>query len=131
MNRKIIWGIVIIIVSLFYIFKDIIPDSIWKYVFNYQVIIMLIGIYLVLQKKKIGWGVFGVGLYVYLITFFEEYFRIGFPTVALLSGAALIGLGIKEIKVKNDRKEKAVFKSSSKENKNIETATVEEAEEIK
>ncbi len=131
MNKKIMWGIITIIVSLFYIFKDIIPDSIWRYVFNYQVIIMLIGLYLVIQKRKLGWGVFGVGLYIYLITFFEDYFRIGFPTVALLTGIALIGLGIKETKVKTERKEKAVFKSSSKENRDTETIAVEEAEEIK
>ena len=131
MNKKIMWGIITIIVSLFYIFKDIISDSIWRYVFNYQVIIMLIGLYLVIQKRKLGWGVFGVGLYIYLITFFEDYFRIGFPTVALLTGIALIGLGIKETKVKTERKEKAVFKSSSKENRDTETIAVEEAEEIK
>ena len=131
MNKKIMLGIITIIVSLFYIFKDIIPDSIWRYVFNYQVIIMLIGLYLVIQKRKLGWGVFGVGLYIYLITFFEDYFRIGFPTVALLTGIALIGLGIKETKVKTERKEKAVFKSSSKENRDTETIAVEEAEEIK
>ena len=52
MNKKITWGIIIIFISLLYLFQKYIPEGILRYVFNYQIIIILIGIYLILKKKN-------------------------------------------------------------------------------
>ena len=52
MNRKITGGLLIIFISLFYLFQKYIPESILMYVFNYQIILVLLGIYFILQKKN-------------------------------------------------------------------------------
>ena len=76
MNKKITWGLIIIFISLFYLFQKYIPEGILMYVFNYQVIIILIGIYLILQKKNsLGLAISFIGLYLYLQRFFSEYFE--------------------------------------------------------
>ena len=49
MNKKITWGIIIIFISLLYLFQKYIPEGILMYVFNYQIIIILIGIYLIIK----------------------------------------------------------------------------------
>ena len=61
MNKKMFWGLVIVVLSLF----QFIPEEIQKYIFNYQVILILLGIYFVFKKKVLGWVLTGVGIYSY------------------------------------------------------------------
>ena len=74
MDKRVTWGILIIFMSLFYIFQQHIPENILKYVFNYQMILMIIGIFFVFNKSKFGWAVVAIGLYLYLKEFFGDYF---------------------------------------------------------
>lgn len=107
MNKRITWGILIIFMSFFYIFQQHIPENILKYVFNYQMILMIIGIFFIFNKSKFGWAVVAIGLYLYLKEFFGDYFDIGFPIVALIGGIVLLSLGIYERnKLKNNGKKK-------------------------
>ena len=122
--------------SLFYIFQQHIPENILKYVFNYQMILMIIGIFFVFNKSKFGWAVFFIGLYLYLKEFLGDYFNLGFPIISLLVGITLVSLGIYEKnKSKNNgkKKEEAIYKSSTKDKSQVDKAKdkIEEAEEIK
>ena len=72
----------------------------------------------------------------YLKEFFGDYFDIGFPIVALIGGIILLSLGIYEKnKLKNNgkKKEKAIYKSSTKDKSQVDKVKdkIEEAEEIK
>ena len=68
MNKKITWGLIIIFISLFYLFQKYIPEGILMYVFNYQVIIILIGI----SEKKF----FRTGYIIYrIISVSSEIFQ--------------------------------------------------------
>ena len=49
MNSKIFWGLVIVVLSLF----KFVPEEIIKYIVNYQVIIVLVGVYFLVKKKKL------------------------------------------------------------------------------
>ena len=136
MDKRVTWGILIIFMSLFYIFQQHIPENILKYVFNYQMILMIIGIFFVFNKSKFGWAVVAIGLYLYFKEFFGDYFDIGFPIVALIGGIILLSLGIYEKnKLKNNgkKKEKAIYKSSTKDKSQVDKVKdkIEEAEEIK
>lgn len=85
MNRKITGGLLIIFISLFYLFQKYIPESILMYVFNYQIILVLLGIYFILQKKNtLGISLSLIGLYLYFQEFFTEYFEIAFPLITLV-----------------------------------------------
>ena len=120
MNSKIFWGLVIVILSLL----QFIPEEIQKYVFNYQVILILLGIYFVFKKKVLGWIFVGVGVYSYLSLIWED---LPFWILLLISGLVILGLGVKEIVDKNKFNK---FPKKSKSKKNDEEE-IEEAEEIK
>ena len=102
MNSKIFWGLVIVILSLF----KFIPEDIMKYIVNYQVVMVLVGVYFLVKKKKHGWIFLGVGVYLYI----THYVWGDLPLfiVPLLLGLAVMGLGIKEIvdkrQLKNQKK---------------------------
>lgn len=120
MNSKIFWGLVIVILSLL----QFIPEEIQKYVFNYQVILILLGIYFVFKKKVLGWIFVGVGVYSYLSLIWED---LPFWILLLISGLVILGLGVKETVDKNKFNK---FPKKSKSKKNDEEE-IEEAEEIK
>lgn len=120
MNSKIFWGLVIVILSLL----QFIPEEIQKYVFNYQVILILLGIYFVFKKKVLGWIFVGVGIYSYLSLIWED---LPFWILLLISGLVILGLGVKETVDKNKFNK---FPKKSKSKKNDEEE-IEEAEEIK
>lgn len=132
MNKKITWGIIIIFISLLYLFQKYIPEGILMYVFNYQIIIILIGIYLILKKKNsLGLTMSFIGLYLYLQKFFSEYFEIGFPLVTLIGGTVIFVLGLNEKNKKDLKKKESIFKSTMKAADSEVNADIEEAEEVK
>ena len=132
MNKKITWGLIIIFISLFYLFQKYIPESILMYVFNYQVIIILIGIYLILQKKNsLGLAISFIGLYLYLQRFFSEYFEIGFPLVTLIGGIIIFVLGLNEKNKKDLKKKEPIYKSTLKAGDSEVNTDIEDVEEIK
>ena len=104
-----------------------------RYIFNYQVIIIGIGISFLIKKKKIGWFILTVGIYFYLQTFLGEYFDKGFPILMLTGGIILLIMGFNE---KNGvlKKGKNVFTGSLSPEKKMKaepTNEIEEIEEIK
>ena len=132
MNKKITWGLIIIFISLFYLFQKYIPEGILMYVFNYQIIIILIGIYLILKKKNsLGLTMSFIGLYLYLQKFFSEYFEISFPLVTLIGGTVIFVLGLNEKNKKDLKKKEPIFKSTMKAADSEVNADIEEAEEVK
>ena len=132
MNKKITWGLIIISISLFYLFQKYIPEGILMYVFNYQVIIILIGIYLILQKKNsLGLAISFIGLYLYLQRFFSEYFEIGFPLVTLIGGIIIFVLGLNEKNKKDLKKKEPIYKSTLKAGDSEVNTDIEDVEEIK
>ena len=132
MNKKITWGLIIIFISLFYLFQKYIPEDILMYVFNYQVIIILIGIYLILQKKNsLRLAISFIGLYLYLQRFFSEYFEIGFPLVTLIGGIIIFVLGLNEKNKKDLKKKEPIYKSTLKAGDSEVNTDIEDVEEIK
>ena len=70
MNKKIFWGIILIIIGLFYTLQQYIPESVLKYIFNYQVIILIIGLWNFVEKKRtLGTVLTVLALYLYLKEF--------------------------------------------------------------
>ena len=137
MNKKIAWGTLIILMSIFYsiqkIYPEFLSESVMRYIFNYQVIIIGIGISFLIKKKKIGWFIVTVGIYFYLQTFLGEYFDKGFPILMLTGGIILLIMGFNE---KNGvlKKGKNVFTGSLSPEKKMKaepTNEIEEIEEIK
>ncbi len=132
MNRKIVGGLLIIFMSLFYLFQKYIPESILMYVFNYQVILVLLGVYFIFQKKNtLGIALAATGLYLYLEEFFKEYFEIGFPVITLIAGVVILVLGITERNKKSLKNQEPVYKSTYKADDSKKTTDIEDAEEIK
>ena len=132
MNRKITGGLLIIFISLFYLFQKYIPESILMYVFNYQIILVLLGIYFILQKKNtLGISLSLVGLYLYFQEFFTEYFEIAFPLITLVEGVVIFVMGLNEKNKKSLKKQEPVYKSTYKADDSKKTTDIEDAEEIK
>lgn len=121
MNKKMMWGIFIMFIGLFYILRENISESVLKYVFNYQIILIIFGINLLFEKSKImGYILIGSGIYLYLQEFFGEYFNFGFPVIVLVIGVFVFVSGLRENKAKKRRE----LKQYSKDD-------IIEAEEIK
>ena len=120
MNSKIFWGLVIVVLSLF----KFIPEDIMKYIVNYQVVMILVGVYFLVKKKKHGWIFLGVGAYLYVTHYLWE--NLPLFIVPLIWGLAVMGLGIKEMA---DKKQLTKFtRKNTKESKDEEIV---DAEEIK
>ena len=115
MNSKIFWGLVIIVLSLF----KFIPEDIMKYIVNYQVVMILVGGYFLIKKKKHGWIFLIVGIYLYVTQYVWE-------DLPLILGLLVFGLGVKEITDKNK-----LTKFSSKDIKESKNEEIVDAEEVK
>lgn len=103
MNKKIMWGILIIFAGLFYLLRPYIDESTLKYVFNYQVILILLGLSFLFQKNKtLGYILTFLGIYLYLQEFFGKHLKISFPVILLGIGIFVLVSGINENK-KNKR----------------------------
>ena len=130
MNKKIVWGIVLIVMGLFYTLQQYIPESVLKYIFNYQVIILIIGLWNFVEKKRtLGTVLTVLALYLYLKEFFNEYFEMVFPIIILSGGVIVLLLGIldkRKISKKEFENPSFIFKSTKKSEDKVE-----DAEEVK
>ncbi len=129
MNKKIFWGIILIIIGLFYTLQQYIPESTLKYIFNYQIIILIIGLWNFVKKNKTLGTVLTVSaLYLYLREFFNEYFELTLPIIILLGGVIVLLLGVLEKREisKNISEKQFIFKSTKKSEDKVE-----DAEEVK
>ena len=120
MNSKIFWGLVIVVLSLF----KFIPEDIMKYIVNYQVVMVLVGVYFLVKKKKHGWIFLGIGVYLYITHYVWE--DLPLFIVPLILGLAVMGLGIKEIVDKRQ-----LTKFSNKNTKEQKEKVIEAEEEKK
>jgi len=110
----------IISLSLF----KFIPEDIMKYIVNYQVVMILVGGYFLIKKKKHGWIFLIVGIYLYVTQYVWE--DLPLFIVPLILGLLVFGLGVKEITDKNK-----LTKFSSKDIKESKNEEIVDAEEVK
>ena len=130
MNKKIVWGIVLIVMGLFYTLQQYIPESVLKYIFNYQVIILIIGLWNFVEKKQtLGTVLTVLALYLYLREFFNEYLELSLRIIILSGGVIVLLLGIldkRKISKKEFERPSFIFKSTKKSEDKVE-----DAEEVK
>ena len=101
MDKKLLVGLGLILLSVLYGLQaaELINDDVLKYFLNYQVILILIGLFVGIGKKKTsGWILVGVGIYLYIQDFFEKFTKIGIPVALLVIGAGLVVSSILEKK---------------------------------
>ena len=110
MDKKLLVGVGLILLSVLYGLQaaELINDDVLKYFLNYQVILILIGLFVGIGKKKTsGWVLVGVGIYLYIQDFFERFTKIGIPVALLVIGAGLVVSSILE--KKRIKKEKSII----------------------
>ena len=110
MDKKLLFGLGLILLSVLYGLQaaELINDDVLKYFLNYQVILILIGLFVGIGKKKTsGWILVGVGIYLYIQDFFEKFTKIGIPVALLVIGAGLVASSILE--KKRIKKEKSII----------------------
>ena len=127
MGKKIFFGIGLILLGILYglqVFGMINGDTI-KYILNYQIILILVGMFVGIAKKKTsGWIITGVGVYLYIKEFFEGFTNIGITAGLLIIGTAITVSGIIDRKNRNE-------KANENVNINIKSAKVNnDAEDI-
>ena len=110
MDKKLLVGLGLILLSVLYGLQaaELINDDVLKYFLNYQVILILIGLFVGIGKKKTsGWILVGVGIYLYIQDFFEKFTKIGIPVALLVIGIGLVVSSILE--KKRIKKEKSII----------------------
>lgn len=110
MDKKLLVGLGLILLSVLYGLQaaELINDDVLKYFLNYQVILILIGLFVGIGKKKTsGWVLVGVGIYLYIQDFFEKFTKIGIPVALLVIGIGLVVSSILE--KKRIKKEKSII----------------------
>ena len=110
MDKKLLVGLGLILLSVLYGLQaaELINDDVLKYFLNYLVILILIGLFVGIGKKKTsGWILVGVGIYLYIQDFFEKFTKIGIPVALLVIGAGLVASSILE--KKRIKKEKSII----------------------
>lgn len=123
MNKRFIIGLGLILLSVLYGLQaaEFISGDVLKYFLNYQVILILIGLFVGIAKKKTsGWILVGVGVYLYIQDFFERFTKIGIPVALLIIGIGLVVSSIMEKKRKKEEKNIIVdIKTNKKDNEEI------------
>jgi hypothetical protein len=123
MEKKIFFGIGLVLLGILYglqVFGMINGDTV-KFLLNYQIILILVGVFVgVAKKKTAGWIITGVGVYLYVKEFFEGFTNIGVTAGLLIIGTAITVSGILDRKKKKEKINENVsinIKSSNKANK--------------
>ena len=120
MDKKLLVGLGLILLSVLYGLQaaELINDDVLKYFLNYQVIFILIGLFVGIGKKKTsGWVLVGVGIYLYIQDFFEKFTKIGIPVALLVIGVGLVVSSILEKKKLKKEKSIIVDVKTNKNNK--------------
>lgn len=106
MEKKIFFGIGLMLLGILYglqVFGMINGETI-KYLLNYQIILILVGIFVGITKKKTsGWIITAVGVYLYIKEFFEGFTNIGITAGLLIAGTAITVSGIIDRKNKKEK----------------------------
>ena len=123
MKKKFIIGLGLILLSVLYGLQEagFISGDVLKYFLNYQVILIIIGLFVGIAKKKTsGWIFVGVGAYLYIQDFFERFTRIGIPLALLIIGIGLVVSSIMEKKkIKAEKNIVVDIKTNKKDNEEI------------
>ena len=106
MEKKIFFGIGLILLGILYglqVFGMINGETV-RFLLNYQIILILVGIFVGIAKKKTsGWLITGVGVYLYIKEFFEGFTNIGITAGLLIVGTAITVSGIIDRKNRNEK----------------------------
>ncbi|MBS9784520.1 MAG: hypothetical protein KGV54_00230 [Oceanivirga sp.] len=100
MNNKLFFGMALIIAGLSSLIVPFLPQSLFKYIFNWQVMMIIVGVYLILKKgvnNVAGIWVTSIGVYFYIKEFLPfEYNRIVLPILLIIIGVGFIALYFKD-----------------------------------
>ncbi len=100
MNNKLFLGIALITIGLFSLFGSLLPKNFFIYIFNWQVMLILMGIYFLLKKginNVAGIALIATGAYFYIMEFLPlPYTNITFPIILILVGIAIVALYFKD-----------------------------------
>ncbi|MCP1223339.1 hypothetical protein [Sebaldella sp. S0638] len=134
MGKKIFFGIGLILLGILYglqVFGMINGDTI-KYILNYQIILILVGVFVGIAKKKTsGWIITGVGVYLYIKEFFEGFTNIGITAGLLIVGTAITVSGIMDRRNKNEKANENVNISIKSSNISKDAEDIEEEDDTK
>ena len=134
MGKKIFFGIGLILLGILYglqVFGMIKGDTI-KYILNYQIILILVGVFVGIAKKKTsGWIITGVGVYLYIKEFFEGFTNIGITAGLLIVGTAITVSGIMDRRNKNEKANENVNISIKSSNISKDAEDIEEEDDTK
>ena len=134
MGKKIFFGIGLILLGILYglqVFGMINGDTI-KYILNYQIILILVGVFVGIAKKKTsGWIITGVGVYLYIKEFFEGFTNIGITAGLLIVGTAITVSGIMDRRNKNEKANENVNISIKTSNISKDAEDIEEEDDTK
>ncbi len=84
-------GFILIFIGLYSVFGMFLSDNVLEYIFNYQLIMFLIGIYLLLKNKSnFLSGIILIGLSIYL--YLDKYFNIYY--IEIIIGIIFIFIGV-------------------------------------
>ena len=111
MGKKIFFGIGLILLGILYGLQafGMINGETVKYILNYQIILILVGMFVGIAKKKTsGWIITGVGVYLYIKEFFEGFTNIGITAGLLIVGTAITVSGIVDRKNKKEKVSESV-----------------------
>ena len=106
MGKKIFFGIGLMLLGILYGLQafGMINGETVKYILNYQIILILVGMFVGIAKKKTsGWIITGVGVYLYIKEFFEGFTNIGITAGLLIVGTAITVSGIIDRKNRNEK----------------------------
>lgn len=133
MNSKIFLGVLLMLMGIFFITRQFVPDSFIRMFLNEQIILFLIGLYLgIVKKKTFGWLLAGAGVYLYVQEFYPEQFKITFPILIVLFGIILLIKGITEKKKKEIKSTKNNINTERTIIRNYQNdSDIEDATEIK
>ncbi|MBQ3438044.1 MAG: hypothetical protein IJG31_06060 [Fusobacterium sp.] len=98
MNRKITLGAGVLVLGLYYLFRNIFPNLLetFDYILNYKTFLIVAGLVYIFKGQAFGWVLFLIGGYLLLNDLMPNLAPIIFPILLLVSGVILIVLGIKE-----------------------------------
>ena len=134
MGKKIFFGIGLILLGILYGLQafGMINGETVKYILNYQIKLILVGMFVGIAKKKTsGWIITGVGVYLYIKEFFEGFTNIGITAGLLIVGTAITVSGIMDRRNKNEKANENVNISIKSSNISKDAEDIEEEDDTK